>query len=407
MGHVQDLWYKPAPDPATGRMIRVKTRLHGTGRRYRVRYTDPDGREHSKSFPDRCKKDADGFLSDIESAKRSGDYLDPKAGRISFESYAEAWLASQTFDESSRENVAIRLRKHTYPRLGQLPLASITPTQIRTWDRELQERGLAARYRQGIFTYVEAVLSAAVDDGRIRTNPCKARSVSRPRVPPRKIKPWSAERVRAVHDALPDRYKVALMLGAGLGLRQGETFGLAVDDVDFVRQVVHVTRQVKIVGSRRCFGPPKGGEPRQVPLPESVALVLAEHIRCFPPVAVTLPWQSPRGERVSARLLVRAASRTAVHRVDFNRRVWGPALRTAGITAAARVDGFHALRHFYASTLLDSGESIVALAEYLGHADPAFTLRTYTHLMPSSRQRTRHAIDTTLRPATPHDTETA
>jgi hypothetical protein len=53
----------------------------------------------------------------------------------------------------------------------------------------------------------------------------------------------------------------------------------------------------------------------------------------------------------------------------------------------------HALRHFYASTLLDAGESIKALASYRGHADPGFTLRTYTHLMPSSEERTRKAID--------------
>ena len=51
------------------------------------------------------------------------------------------------------------------------------------------------------------------------------------------------------------------------------------------------------------------------------------------------------------------------------------------------------LRHTYPSVLLDAGESIRALAEYLGHADPGFTLRTYTHLMPSSDQRTREAVD--------------
>ncbi|MFS8099383.1 tyrosine-type recombinase/integrase [Lentzea alba] len=49
----------------------------------------------------------------------------------------------------------------------------------------------------------------------------------------------------------------------------------------------------------------------------------------------------------------------------------------------------HALRHFYASVLLDAGESIKALAEWLGHADPAFTMRVYTHLLPSSSDRTR------------------
>ncbi|MET7666830.1 tyrosine-type recombinase/integrase [Micromonospora luteifusca] len=55
--------------------------------------------------------------------------------------------------------------------------------------------------------------------------------------------------------------------------------------------------------------------------------------------------------------------------------------------------GMHALRHFYASSLLDAGESIKALASYLGHADPGFTLRVYTHLMPASEERTRRAID--------------
>jgi integrase len=42
---------------------------------------------------------------------------------------------------------------------------------------------------------------------------------------------------------------------------------------------------------------------------------------------------------------------------------------------------------------LDAGENIRALSQYLGHADPGFTLRTYTHLMPSSEGRTRKAVD--------------
>ena len=53
----------------------------------------------------------------------------------------------------------------------------------------------------------------------------------------------------------------------------------------------------------------------------------------------------------------------------------------------------HALRHHYASVLLDAGESIKAVSEYLGHTDAGFTLRTYTHLMPSSDERTRRAVD--------------
>ncbi|MGH3786308.1 MAG: hypothetical protein ACRDRG_07065 [Pseudonocardiaceae bacterium] len=44
-------------------------------------------------------------------------------------------------------------------------------------------------------------------------------------------------------------------------------------------------------------------------------------------------------------------------------------------------------------TSFDAGESIKALSEYLGHHDPGFTLRTYTHLMPASTARTQRAID--------------
>ncbi|GAA3469907.1 integrase [Nonomuraea roseola] len=45
---------------------------------------------------------------------------------------------------------------------------------------------------------------------------------------------------------------------------------------------------------------------------------------------------------------------------------------------------------------LGRGVSARELAEYLGHADPAFTLRVYAHMMPGSHDRARHAIDSRL-----------
>ena len=76
----------------------------------------------------------------------------------------------------------------------------------------------------------------------------------------------------------------------------------------------------------------------------------------------------------------------------YNRTVWKPALVDAGI-AVSRRNGMHMLRHTYASMQLEAGTSIRALAEYLGHHDPGFTLRTYTHLTPASDDRARGAID--------------
>jgi integrase len=182
-------------------------------------------------------------------------------------------------------------------------------------------------------------------------------------------------------------------LGAGLGLRQGEAFGLAVEDIDFLRRIVHVRRQVRIVGTTMTFAPPKGGKERDIPLADAVALRLSAHIAAYPPAPVALPWKVPGGKPVTVRLLVTTPQGAAVHRSNFNVGSWQPALRAAGIPAG-RANGQHALRHYFASACLANGVDIRALSEYLGHHDAGFTLRTYTHLMPDADDRARQAIDT-------------
>lgn len=96
----------------------------------------------------------------------------------------------------------------------------------------------------------------------------------------------------------------------------------------------------------------------------------------------------------------------AVRRSDFNTYAWKPALVAAGVIPPrvvgeryqdAREDGMHALRHFYASVLLDGGENIKALSAYLGHSDPGFTLRVYTHLMHDRDEFTRASVDRVFR----------
>lgn len=62
----------------------------------------------------------------------------------------------------------------------------------------------------------------------------------------------------------------------------------------------------------------------------------------------------------------------------------------------------HDLRHHYASVLA-AGESVVAVAERLGHDDASLVLSVYGHLMPDSEDRTRKAVDAAWSPA-PADT---
>lgn len=390
-GHIQDRWYKVELGP-DGKPIKAKTDRFGTGMRYRARYIGPDGSEKSKSFPDKQKRRAEQWLANIEADMSRGDYIAPDAGKITFEQYAKQWMATQVTDPSTRELVEIRLRLHAIPYLGTRPMGSFTPSHLRLWLRTLEERGLSAAYRRGIFAHVSGVFTAAVEDRIMRVNPCRARSVRAPRIDPRKVKPWPVQRVMAVRAALPERYQALIEPAAGCGLRQGEIFGLAVEDVDFLGGIVHVVRQVKLLHNRPVFAPPKSGKERDVPLPESVAFALADHLSRYPAKEVTLPWKSLDGPPVTASLIFYGPEGLSLNRNRFNAGVWRPTLRAVGV-ATGRENGMHALRHFYASVLLDAGESIKALSEYLGHHDPGFTLRTYTHLMPSSETRTRAAVD--------------
>ena len=147
--------------------------------------------------------------------------------------------------------------------------------------------------------------------------------------------------------------------------------------------------------NRLLFALPKGHKTRDVPLPETVASALARHIAAFPPLEVTLPWELPGGEPRTALLLLHTRERTPLDRRHFNPHVWKAALLAAGVEPA-RANGMHALRYHYATVLLTDGLNPKAVAEYLGHSDPGFTLRTYTHLLPSSEQRTRQAVDRAL-----------
>jgi integrase len=129
-----------------------------------------------------------------------------------------------------------------------------------------------------------------------------------------------------------------------------------------------------------------------VPLPASVAQRLAAHAKRYPPVEISLPWGSSTGDPQTVRLYLTDPNGLPLQRPAFNTGVWKRAIRATRIEDHRR-NGMHVLRHTYASVLLDAGESIKALSGYLGHADPGFTLRVYTHLLPASEDRTRRAID--------------
>ncbi|MEU8981838.1 hypothetical protein ACFVXA_15015 [Streptomyces sp. NPDC058246] len=131
-------------------------------------------------------------------------------------------------------------------------------------------------------------------------------------------------------------------------------------------------QQLKLSLSKAVFAPPKGGKLRDVPLPDPVAEALQEHIKRFPPVEIKLPWMRANGQPVTRRLIFTGPNGGHVRLAYVAERRPLEARARQGRChpqaksrehAAAREHGMHALRHFYASVLLDAGESIKALAE--------------------------------------------
>lgn len=383
MGHIEDRWKRDD--------------RKGTGKRWRVRYLDPDGSERSKSFDRRA--DAERFKTQAEADVLRGTYLDPDAGKVTLRRYAVEWAKGWHADSVRGEKVRSHLELHILPALGARTLAQLAarPSMIQQWLGGLP---LAAGAAGQVFITLSSILSAAADDGLIVKNPCKAGSVRPPRITRRKVVPWTGAEVSAMRAELPERYAAIVDCAAGLGLRQGEILAAGPDEVDFLRRKVYVRRQVKRVVGRAWFSLPKGGREREVPLPSPVSLALSASLAASQAVPVTLPWHEPgskrHGELVTFPLMFTRPDGRELHPATFNTVHWRPARARAGIAHAKGEDGLHALRHYYASALLAGGVDVRALAEYLGHHDPAITLRIYSHLMPSAEGRALRAIETAL-----------
>ena len=148
------------------------------------------------------------------------------------------------------------MRRPIAPHLGTQPLNAVGTEALRHWKKRL-EKDLGPTSIRLVWATLSSVLHAAVEDRRLARNPCRSSTVGPPAAAPGRVEAWPPERVLAVRDAVPDRYRLLLVIGAGLGLRQEEALGLSVDDIDFEQGAVHVRRQVKMVRTKLCFALPK------------------------------------------------------------------------------------------------------------------------------------------------------
>lgn len=402
MGYTKDQWTRPATGP-DGKTTRVRNARWGKGKRWLACWIDPDGKEKSKAFA--IQAAADKHWRAMETDKERGNYRDPDAGKILFTDMGQRWLTSRVVDPSTAIRYESAYRLHVMPAFGHRQVRAIKPSQIQAWIGELSERFEPSTVIAS-FLVLQGILDLAVADEAIRKNPAKSPVVRSPVHQVPEIQVWADDVIACLIDAHPDSLRALPELAASCGMREGELFGIALEDFDFGDKIVRVRRQIKNLGGTYIFALPKNDRERIIPLSDWDIQAVRRHIRTYPPRPYTLPWEKPGGKPHTCNILFRwSTDDQHVKARNYSETVWKPALAKSGVIpepardgrsrrryVTTRREGIHQLRHYYASVMLAGGVSIKELAEYLGHSDPAFTLRVYAHMLPCSHDRARAVI---------------
>jgi integrase/recombinase XerC len=240
---------------------------------------------------------------------------------------------------------------------------------VRSYVAWLGARGYSRRTIARKASAVRSMFEWAVEGGLTAANPAEdlvTPKIGRPL--PRALKASEAAALCELppsDDPVGLRDRAILELLYGSGLRVGELCGLDIDDIDLRQAMLRVTG--------------KGRKQRMVPLSEPAREALERYLD---------------GGR--ARLLERAVTPPAPHALFLNLRGGrvGPRSVRSMIGRYLTADGRrpvgpHALRHSFATHLLDGGADLRAVQELLGHESLA-TTQIYTHI---STERLRAVYD--------------
>jgi integrase len=336
---------------------------------YRPRYRDEHGKEHARHF--KRKVDAQRWLDEVTAAVVRGDYVDPRAGAVTFAVFYADWSVRQVWAPRTVE--AMDLAAGSVP-FTDLPLRSLRRSHVESWVKAMTTRGLAPGTVHTRVQNVRAVLRGAVADRLISREPFDGVTLPRRRRAEAAMRVPMPTEVGALLEAADGPFRAFLGLCAFAGLRLGETAGAQVGDVDFLRRTLTVSRQVQRAGGGAVdVRAPKHGSERTVFLAPSLVDMLAGHVR-----------DHCGGESHSWLFPTMDGGPITANTVGPR---WRATLARSGVSGVR----LHDLRHFYASGLIAAGCDVVAVQRALGHASATTTLSTYSHLWPTAEDRTRAA----------------
>ncbi len=172
---------------------------------------------------------------------------------------------------------------------------------------------------------------------------------------------WSQHDIRRLFAGAPDlRARALLKTAYGTGLRVSEAIRLTTTDIDSQRMAIRVEQG-------------KRNKDRYTLLSHELLLEL----RAYWATHRCVPWLFPNRQRTGP------ISRVTAH------RIFHEAKAHAGIT---KPGAMHALRHAFATHLLEAGTDLYTIQRLLGHKSLRTTLR-YFHLSRTHLRETRSPLD--------------
>ena len=287
------------------------------------------------------------------------------------------------------ESYEIIVRNHLVPAIGALPLQSLRPEHLQKLYNEKTAQGYSPQTVHHINKVIHGALEQAIKNRLIQHNPAKA--VTLPRLKRDEIQVMTREQQTRFIEALADHpLGVAFLVLLGTGIRRGELLGLHWADVDLEEGVIYIRNNlVQVKGRGLVLQEPKTEKSKRIiPLPRAVLEELKRHQErmreagLYDPEDPNTPvFCSGEGNYIWPRNFSRA--------YDALRRKAG----IEGIT-------LHALRHTFATNLLEHGENLKVVQELLGHAKIATTADIYSHVAPEIKREAVKKLDQLFHPGT-------
>lgn len=250
-------------------------------RRWQASVVGPDGVRHAAPQTFDTKLDANAWLAGQVEDLEVGTWAPPRKVRAgTLESYSEDWLATRDLKPRTRAEYRGLLDRRILPDLGDVSVDRLTPAVVRSWfAAQGDDRPTDTAKAYGL---LHAICATAVEDDILQANPCRIRgaALSKRR---RRITPATPAEIDAIADAIPEAYRLLILLAAWCGPRSGELRELRRADVDVAARMLTVERAVGYVpGEGYDIGDPKSEAGiRRVAIPKHILPAVVDHLKRF------------------------------------------------------------------------------------------------------------------------------